>query len=262
MKITALVENTCYTDLAATHGLCLYIEHNDRKILFDLGPDQTAFDNASALGIDLSEADTVIISHGHYDHGGGLGELLKLNGKARVFIQEKAFDNHFSQSDTGKRFIGIDKGLKDHPQISFVKGDFVIDESLSLITAKALKLYSSANDNLFDDTGRDSFEHEQSLVINGRKKVLIMGCGHCGVVNILEKAGKTDVCIGGFHLYSPRTGITVDKTVLLGTADELKKRPETVFYTCHCTGTEAFKFISQRTENLKYLSCGDSVEIE
>lgn len=70
MKITALVENKAKYGLKGKHGLSLYIETENHKILFDLGPDNTLFNNARIKGIDLSEIDTVIISHGHMDHGG------------------------------------------------------------------------------------------------------------------------------------------------------------------------------------------------
>ena len=70
MKIISLVENTTKSELKAKHGLSLYIETKKHKILFDLGPDKTLFENAVKRNIDISKVDTVIISHGHIDHGG------------------------------------------------------------------------------------------------------------------------------------------------------------------------------------------------
>ena len=70
MLITALVENTAKSELKTKHGLSLHIETKKHKLLFDLGPDHTLFNNASLRGIDLTKVDTVILSHGHYDHGG------------------------------------------------------------------------------------------------------------------------------------------------------------------------------------------------
>ena len=73
MKVTVLAENSaCREDLTPQHGLSLYIETNGKKILFDMGQDDTFAQNAKTLGIDLSQADLAIISHGHYDHVGGL----------------------------------------------------------------------------------------------------------------------------------------------------------------------------------------------
>ena len=79
MVITSLVENTTKSGLKAKHGLSLYIETKLHRILFDLGPDETLFENAEKKKIDLTSVDTVIISHGHYDHGGALGKFLKIN---------------------------------------------------------------------------------------------------------------------------------------------------------------------------------------
>ena len=85
MKITALVENKSEGRTIPKHGLSLYIETQKHKILFDLGPDDTPFKNAEIMNIDLSEVDTVIISHGHMDHGGALKRFLQVNGKARIY---------------------------------------------------------------------------------------------------------------------------------------------------------------------------------
>lgn len=91
MNITALVENQSRSGLKAVHGLSLYIETAHHKILFDLGPDETLFENARALGIDLRAVDTVVLSHGHGDHGGALAAFLRLNRDARVYVQRSAF---------------------------------------------------------------------------------------------------------------------------------------------------------------------------
>ena len=82
MKITALVENTSDCGLKAVHGLSFYIETRLHRLLFDLGPDGTLFHNAARLGIDLAAVDTVVLSHGHYDHGGALKRFLALNSSA------------------------------------------------------------------------------------------------------------------------------------------------------------------------------------
>lgn len=80
MKIVVLVENTTkQKDLKGKHGLCLYMETERHKVLFDLGPDDTFLHNAKKCGVDIAAVDTVIISHGHVDHGGGLGAFLQMN---------------------------------------------------------------------------------------------------------------------------------------------------------------------------------------
>jgi len=84
MKIITLLENTSLQpELTSKQGLSLYIETSHKKILFDTGPDQTFIENAKKLKIDLSTIDLVFLSHGHYDHGGGIPAFQKLNKTAR-----------------------------------------------------------------------------------------------------------------------------------------------------------------------------------
>lgn len=264
MKITALVENTTKSDLKTAHGLSFYIETKSHVILFDLGPDDTLFENAAKRNIDISKVDTVIISHGHYDHGGGLKRFLDINSVANVFIQEAAFEPYYSKTPFSETPIGLDESLKGHRQIKLISDDYKIDDELFIFTvANTDKLHSPANDTLYDKNGRDKFLHEQNLIISEDKTVLIIGCGHVGVTNIMEKAEKykQDVCIGGFHLYNPSTKETVPKTLLDDISTELQKYEDTLFYTCHCTGEQAYNYLSKKMKNLNYISCGDVLEI-
>ena len=262
MKAIMLVENQSVGECKAAHGLSLYIETPDHRLLFDLGPDRTFLENAGKLGVDLEKVDTVIISHGHYDHGGGLEEFLKLNSKARVYIQKNAFEPHYSTAQGKARNIGLKPELASHPQVVLLEGDFQIDRELELFTVTGQEnCHSQANDVLLDEKGRDAFAHEQNLLIHGEDPVLIMGCGHKGVVNIMEKASKWNpkVCIGGFHLNIPATGKAVPPNVLEEIAVQLKKY-DTKFYTCHCTGQEAYDYLAQRMK-IQYLRCGEGLEI-
>ena len=91
MKITALVENTRISkQYKSKHGLSLYIQTKNHNILFDMGPNNLFMDNALICGLDITEVDIVILSHGHIDHGGGINNLLEYNKKATVYVQEFA----------------------------------------------------------------------------------------------------------------------------------------------------------------------------
>jgi 7,8-dihydropterin-6-yl-methyl-4-(beta-D-ribofuranosyl)aminobenzene 5'-phosphate synthase len=86
MLIKALVENTTITDdLGCEHGLSLYIETAKHIILFDVGASELFFQNAKKLGVNIADVDFLVISHGHYDHGGGLKAFLRENEKSRSF---------------------------------------------------------------------------------------------------------------------------------------------------------------------------------
>jgi len=265
MKITALVENQSSRELKTKHGLSLYIETLKHKILFDVGPDNTLFENSNTCGIDLLKVDTVILSHGHMDHGGALEQFLKINHSAKVYAQRKAFEKHYSKKSLffSKVDVGVAPHLQTHPQMVLLEGDYTIDDELTLFTAPDTGKYrSSANDTLYTDAGKDDFSHEQNMMVLGDTNVLIMGCGHAGVVNILNKAMayKPQVCVGGYHLFNPTTKKTVPNELLEGIAQELAKH-DIRFYTCHCTGQTAYNYFAERLPNMNYLSCGDAIEI-
>ncbi len=264
MKITSLVENTSNCELKAKHGLSLYIETQKHNILFDLGPDSTLFDNAEKRNIDLTKVDTVIISHGHTDHGGALRYFLKINDKAKIYVQRKAFEPHYSKTLFLKLPIGIEKKLSTHRQVILIDGDYKIDDEMLLFTVNEIgKCRSDANDVLYDKNGKDDFSHEQNLIITENQPVLIMGCGHAGAVNIMDKAKiyQPKVCVGGFHLYNPITKKSVSSELLNKISEALKTYANTKFYTCHCTGQKAYEYLSKQTPNLFYLSCGEELEI-
>ncbi|MFV0499655.1 MAG: MBL fold metallo-hydrolase [Bacilli bacterium] len=264
MKITALVENISNSELKQKHGLSFYIDTDKHKILFDLGSDNTVFENARIKNIDLTKVDIVIISHGHKDHGGALEEFLRINTKAKVYIQETAFESYYTKILFFKIPIGLDKSLKEHSQIILLNGDFEIDSELLLFTVNDRSLsYSPMNNALYNSNGLDEFTHEQNLIINEKSVTLIMGCGHSGVANILKIADKykPEICIGGFHLTNPITRRTVSKSLRDDISKYLQAYNGIQFHTCHCTGMSAFKYLQRNTNNLHYFHCGDTIEI-
>ena len=116
-----------------------YIETEKHKLLFDLGPSEETLRNAEKLGIDISAVDTVILSHGHYDHSGGIIPFSKINDKAVIYMQNGADAKFYS--DDGERegreryrYIGIDEKIAELPQVKFIAGDFRIDDELSFFT--------------------------------------------------------------------------------------------------------------------------------
>lgn len=264
MKIISLVENESKCDVKPVHWLSLYIETNKHKILFDLGPDNTLFENAKKRNIDLTKVDTVIISHGHKDHGGALERFLDINKTAKVYIQRKAFEPHYCKILFAKFNVGLNSKLKSNKNITLLDGDYRIDDELFLFTVQNIKkCYSKNNDTLYDKDGKDKFLHEQNLIISENKNVLIMGCGHTGVVNIMEQCSNYNInyCIGGYHLFNPVTKRTVSKELLKEIANELAKYNHVTFYTCHCTGKNAYKFLSEILHNMNYLQCGETIKI-
>ncbi len=258
MKITCLAENTSINDnIGAEHGLSLFIETKGRRILFDMGQTELFSLNAKKLGIDLSLVDIAILSHGHYDHGGGISEFLTLNKKAPLYINENAFGDYYNGTE---KYIGLDKSLKNSSRIIFTKDEYKIDENLSLYSCnekeKSFELGSfGLNMKKGNEFLPDDFSHEHYLLIEeDSKRILISGCSHKGVLNIAQWF-KPDVLIGGFHF----SKLPLDDT-LKGYAEYLDSL-NTDFYTCHCTGTEQYSFMEKYMNRLSYLSAGQEIEI-
>lgn len=269
MQIKVLVENTTkLEEFPIEHGLSIYIEMGNHKILFDLGKSGVFLENAKRLQVPIEEVDTVIISHGHYDHGGGLDSFLKANSKAKIYLHENAFHAYYAKRLNGKEeYIGLDQKLKDNPRLILGDGNQKIDRGIVLFSGVKTKEFCSiSNLNLMEKVNGkmipDNFCHEQNLILteNG-KKVLISGCSHNGILNILnlylEREGRpADIVIGGFHLCRPETGESEDSILVKGIARRLAALGSQ-YYTCHCTGEAAFDCLKEiMKEQIDYLSGG------
>ncbi len=258
MKITSLLENTTTCDNMLTeHGLSLYIETKKHNILFDMGQTDLFFKNAKTLGIDLSGVDIAVLSHGHYDHGGGLKKFLEINKKAPVYLSRYAFEPHYNGM---KKYIGLDIFLIDNDRLNYTDNITVIDEGLTLYSCNEKKrdydLGSFGLNMLKDEKyAADDFRHEQYLLIEeDGKRVLISGCSHKGIIDITQWF-KPDFLIGGFHF----SKLSLDKK--LENYACLLNEFNTMYYTCHCTGEKQFRFMKNYMTKLNYLSCGQSIKI-
>ncbi|MBQ5823855.1 MAG: MBL fold metallo-hydrolase [Clostridia bacterium] len=258
MEITALIENTsCSEGVGAEHGLSLYIKANGKKLLFDMGQTDLFTANAQVLGADLSAVDFAVLSHGHYDHGGGLKRFLEINKTAPVYLSRYAFGDYYNGTE---KYIGLDKTLQNSERLIFVGDEMKICDGFTLYSCndkpRERDLGSfGLNKKADDEFAADDFLHEQYLLIEeGGKRVLISGCSHKGVMDIVSWF-EPDVFVGGFHYSS------------LARDEKLKGYSEylaafnTDYYTCHCTGVDQFDYMSGYMPRLKYLSCGQTVSI-
>jgi len=274
MQIKTLVENTTVSKhLAAVHGLSFYIETKQHKILFDLGPADFFERNASCLGVDISDVDIVVISHGHVDHGGGLRRFLELNKKAIIYVQQQAFQNHFSRRlPTEVVAIGLEKELSANKRICFVDKQEKLDDSLTIFADVASgRLQPADNKFLLMESWlglvADDFVHEQYLVIGEKGKTfLLAGCAHKGILNILNRfheriGGYPDVVISGFHLHSQsrQRSEAPEKIRQLG---EALRKIGSQFYTCHCTGIVPYEQLkADLGDQIHYLAAGSQIII-
>ena len=277
MRIINLVENESGSSgCEAAHGLSFYVETKNHKFLFDTSPSEVVIRNAQKLGVNLTAIDTVILSHGHYDHSGGILPFVELNPKAKIYMQHNAGAEYyaFDGEEKGYRYIGIDKKILSLPQVQLLKSDTKIDDELQLFTVdnRAFPL-PSTNKRLRELCGgqyiQDEFNHEQNLLLTtDGKKILFCGCAHNGILNVMETLQRKfgtdslpDLVIGGFHLMKRTEFSEADTAEITEIANHLKKY-KSHFATCHCTGLPVFNQMKEiMGEQLSYVYSGDEVQI-
>ncbi len=273
MIIKTLVENTSISeDLGSEHGLSLYIETNGRRILFDVGASGLFLENAKKLNVNIADIDYLIISYGHYDHGGGLRTFLQENKKAEVFLQRLAFEKHYSLGLNDQlKFIGLEEELKQNRKIVLTSDRFFISKGIQLFSNIFQREPGPISNSglLMEQNGqrtKDTFSHEQNLIIEEDGKTLLAtGCAHNGIVNILKhfhdlKGCMPDYVIGGFHLSSRSGGNESFEAI-----DQISKyllNTKAKYYTCHCTGIEPYNRLKAvMGDSIDYLSAGSKITI-
>ena len=264
MKITSLVDNISCSGYETEHGLSLHIAlDSGAKILFDTGQGELFLRNAECLGTDISDIDIVVISHGHYDHGGGLNAFLRENSKAKVHIRESAFERHSSIKEYGLKDIGID--CEQRERLVFCGERESLPYGITLFSSPPRVFPEPPGNSLLlgPYSGQDDFSHEQSMIIReGSKAVLFGGCAHRGIVNILSAAQEltgasiTHV-LSGMHIAAGNPS----DDYISQLSDALLSFPGVQYYTMHCTGEEGFRRLKDRMgERIEYLSCGESYD--
>lgn len=270
MKVSIIIENTSENKyLTAEHGLSLYIEYEGNNYLLDTGATGIFVQNADNMGIDLNNVDYCILSHGHYDHAGGLNVFFE-NYKKNVYAMNTAVDDYYSGSAGVIHEIGIPKDvLNKHKKLfSLVNHKIMLTEKVYLLPHKTdglekigerAKLYKTVDGELQPD----NFSHELSLVFDTDKGLIVFNsCSHAGITNIINEVTaefpnkKIYVFFGGLHM----KGKCGDEVICTFTEEEIKEIADYLndvglekLYTGHCTGEPAIKLLK------KYL--GDKVEV-
>lgn len=281
MRVLVLMENsTPSSRLVARHGLSLWLELSDgRRVLFDMGPDDAFLANARQLGVDVTTAHLAVLSHGHYDHGGGLSAFLRLcedaGRQVPVFVRERAFEAHASGTGERHHFIGLDAALADEPSVTVLAAGEAreVAPGLALLCSpRRDHPISKSNARLLmvGEDGHlvpDDFAHEQSLLVReGGRSILVSGCSHSGILNIMDAAERLtgaplDAVVAGFHLMDPSGGTVEDAALTRSLAHELRLRP-TRYYTFHCTGTDAFSLLRDELgDRVTYLHVGSCADV-
>jgi len=281
MEITTLIENSKEDESSALlpeHGVSLFFQTEKHTVLFDTGKSDRFLKNAQNLGVPITDVDTLVISHGHYDHGGGLKVFLLENNHAKVYLKEEAISGYYAKRGFLKKYIGLDRTLIDthRERFVFIKEDTEIDEGIFILSdIKDIHPRPSGNSFLYEKSGGklilDRFLHELILVIREDGGLVVFtGCSHRGILNMIEtvessfKNTTIKGVLGGFHLMNPiknRMSESEDVVRNIGRTLLQKKNLEMV-YSGHCTGDEAYSLLKvEMKKKLNRFSTGKVIEM-
>ena len=244
IRLTTLVENTALGGrLRAEHGFSVFVETESGSLLFDTGQTDAFIHNAKILNRDLSRVEKVVLSHGHYDHAGGLSYLSKLT-KPVVYAHPEIFRERYVQSEDRLQYIGMEKqAFYEENGITFeflehskeiVKGAYTTGvEAMVTDFEEVTKTFVYKSNGEYR---QDDIIDDLSLVLHAKRGLFIVfGCAHRGIINIIRQAeeefGRNVYgFVGGTHL-GPAGDIQKRRTF-----EELKKKNLSIIGPSHCTG--------------------------
>lgn len=250
-RITVLCDNAVgpVSGTLGEHGFAALLECDSGSILFDTGGGATLLHNALRMNRDLRNVRALALSHGHYDHSGGISHFLLLAGRKKVYAHPSLFIPRYRVKDTGEPFsIGIPYG---EIYLRGIGADFDFSDSGREIAPSVFLSGEIPRRNSFEtgDSGlycdpcgchADPLLDDQSLIIKGEKGlILLLGCCHAGVINTIEAAreltgvSRVQAIIGGTHL-GFSTGLQLTETV-----HALRDIGAVKIYVGHCTGFSA-----------------------
>lgn len=266
MKITTLVENLVYKGgLKAEHGLSILIETKTRKILFDTGQSDLLIYNAQKLGFDLQSIDTVVISHGHNDHTGGLNAFLKQNKQATIYACREAWTPKYKDRIKENGMAVSEEQLKGRIQyidriIEIDPGIFLIPNTPVLFTKDThFERFYILKDEKFQE---DQFLDELFIAIRRDDQISVLSsCSHRGISNILHQSVlqfklPINLVLGGFHT----KGCSTER--INATIESLLRFKPLQIGVCHCSGVECFAALNNYTScNVFYNYTGNIITL-
>jgi 7,8-dihydropterin-6-yl-methyl-4-(beta-D-ribofuranosyl)aminobenzene 5'-phosphate synthase len=277
MKITIICENTVGRRIGlGEHGFSTFIETERGNYLFDTGGGHSVVRNSLELNKDLRTIEKIFLSHGHFDHTGGLPEVLKLKGRVDVHAHAHVFLDRIhvikdNEKET-KKFVGLPykkKYLESLGAHFIFNKDFMEVEKGVFLTGEVPRKTSFEKPDpvLFSEidgkTEQDIFSDDQSLILDTKKGlILVLGCAHSGMINIInyviDKTGKDKfyAVLGGTHL-DFLTPEQLEESIKILRKMEIEKMG-----VCHCTGMRAaFRLHQEFGDRFFYGHVGSSLDL-
>jgi len=252
-RVTVLVENTAFgAHVRGEHGLSFWIEAGPTRVLFDTGQTpEVLFHNAEWLGIDLETTDAIVLSHGHYDHTGGLEKVLNRTRAPRLFLHPRALARRYSRKNDGTvQEIGIPSAL-DRGFLRAHSSSLVWTDRSARVADELWVTGPVSRTTGYEDTGGDFFldercgtpdliDDDQAVFFDtAQGSVVLLGCAHAGVVNTLHHVQELTegrpihAVIGGMHL------VTAPQDRMGRTVEALRELDVGIIAPGHCTGARA-----------------------
>jgi 7,8-dihydropterin-6-yl-methyl-4-(beta-D-ribofuranosyl)aminobenzene 5'-phosphate synthase len=276
LRITTLSDNTAAaSNLLAEWGISMLVETDTVNILLDTGQSTSASYNAAMLGIDLNKIDRIVLSHGHFDHTGGLRELLRhMKKETEIIAHPDIWAAKYSRREGQKgRYIGIPFQRRE---LEFLGAKFNLTTKPVKITDSIMTTgeipmvtdFEKVDPALFvkEDTGwePDKLLDDQALIINAEPGLVVLsGCGHRGIINTLYHAQQLTgvkqiyAVMGGFHL----TSATEEQVWL--TIAALKELDVQMVGASHCTGLAATAIMAQELgDRLFFNNAGTIINLQ